>query len=319
MSPIEKVLNIAKQEIGYLEKANKNNLYHKTANAGSKNFTKYWAEVYPEFQGEPWCACFVTWVLDQAFGKNKTKELLKHYPFVYCPTLGKLLKLKANPAKGDIVLFYNNKTKVFYHTGIVSSVNGDYFTTIEGNTSGGSEIIPNGGGVCAKGYHNSKLPGTKFVTPDWSLVEEKIEFTETPCNLQVQITADSLNIRNLPSTDGKVLARHSKNDIVVVCAKTNNGWYKAYYPNYGYGYFSASYAKLFPQKEELSQIEFNNLLQNYLNYRCGLDGDPWSADARWFCENQGIINGDENGYKKYKAFLTREELAVILYNLFGRR
>ena len=84
MSPIEKVLNIAKQEIGYLEKANKNNLYHKTANAGSKNFTKYWAEVYPEFQGEPWCACFVTWVLDQAFGKSTTKELLKHYPFVYC-------------------------------------------------------------------------------------------------------------------------------------------------------------------------------------------------------------------------------------------
>ena len=26
--------------------------------------------------------------------------------------------------------------------------------------------------MCAKGYYNSNLPGTKFCTPDWDLVEE---------------------------------------------------------------------------------------------------------------------------------------------------
>ena len=38
-------------------------------------------------------------------------------------------------------------------------------------------------------------------------------------------------------------------------------------------------------------------------------------EAREFCEEKQIINGDENGNKKYKKFLTREELAQIIYNL----
>ncbi|MDO5397217.1 MAG: CHAP domain-containing protein [bacterium] len=106
----------------------------------------------PEFQGQPWCAAFVTWCLFKAFGQCMAKKLLRHYPYVYCPTMASLFTLNANPKKGDIVIFYRNGT--FKHTGIVTSVSGDYFTTIEGNTSGGSTIIANGGGVCRKGYYN---------------------------------------------------------------------------------------------------------------------------------------------------------------------
>lgn len=167
---INKVIQIAKNEIGYLEKKSSSNLYDKTANAGNANYTKYWAEIHPSYQGQPWCACFVTWCLVQAFGKEKATQMLKHYPFVYCPTLANLFKVNANPSVGDIVLFYRGGT--FAHTGIVIGVNGDYFTTVEGNTSGGSTIIANGGGVCKKGYYNSNLPGTKFVTLDWSIVAD---------------------------------------------------------------------------------------------------------------------------------------------------
>lgn len=165
---INKVLSIALAEVGYLEKKSNSNLYNKTGNAGSKNYTKYWAEIKPSYQGQPWCACFVTWCLVQAFGVEKATKLLKHYPYVYCPTMASLFNLNANPKRGDIVVFYRNGT--FAHTGWVIDVNGDYFTTIEGNTSGGSTIISNGGGVCQKGYYNSKLPGTKFVTLDWDIV-----------------------------------------------------------------------------------------------------------------------------------------------------
>lgn len=49
MSPIDKVLNIAKQELGYLEKRSNAYLYDKTENAGSGNYTKYWAEIKPEY------------------------------------------------------------------------------------------------------------------------------------------------------------------------------------------------------------------------------------------------------------------------------
>lgn len=167
---INKLILIAKNEIGYLEKASNSQLDSKTANAGSNNYTKYWRDVKPSYQGQPWCAGFVSWCFMKAFGREKAKELLKHWPYVYCPTLGNLFTKNANPKIGDIVIFYRNGT--FTHTGIVTAVIGDRFYTIEGNTSGASGIIANGGGVCAKSYLNSRMPGTKFCTPDWSIVSE---------------------------------------------------------------------------------------------------------------------------------------------------
>lgn len=165
---IEKVILIAKNEEGYLEKKSNNQLDAKTANAGSANYTKYWRDIKPDYQGQPWCAAFISWCFMKAFGLDNAKKLLKHWPYVYCPTLGKLFTRNANPKIGDIVIFYHNGT--FTHTGIVTAVIGDRFYTIEGNTSGASGIIANGGGVCAKSYLNSQMPGTKFCTPDYSIV-----------------------------------------------------------------------------------------------------------------------------------------------------
>lgn len=164
---IDKFIEIATNEIGYLEKASNRNLDSKTGNAGSANYTKYWRDIKPSYQGEPWCACFVTWCLVQAFGKDAAAKMLRHYPYVYCPTMQELFQLNSNPKVGDIVIFKRNGT--FVHTGIVVKVDGDYFETVEGNTSGGSSIVANGGGVFRKSYYNSNLPGTKFITLDWSL------------------------------------------------------------------------------------------------------------------------------------------------------
>ena len=176
---INAVINIALAEVGYLEKATNANLDDKTANAGSNNYTKYWRDIYPAYQGQPWCACFVTWVFVTAFGKAMAQKLLKHYPYVYCPTMADLFTLNANPKVGDIVIFKHNG--VFTHTGIVIKVSGDQFWTVEGNTSGGSTIIANGGAVCKKTYFNSNLPGTKFITPDYSKVQEiKSEGNDAP-------------------------------------------------------------------------------------------------------------------------------------------
>lgn len=176
---INAVINIALAEVGYLEKATNANLDDKTANAGSNNYTKYWRDIYPAYQGQPWCACFVTWVFVIAFGKAMAQKLLKHYPYVYCPTMADLFTLNANPKVGDIVIFKHNG--VFTHTGIVIKVSGDQFWTVEGNTSGGSTIIANGGAVCKKTYFNSNLPGTKFITPDYSKVQEiKSEGNDEP-------------------------------------------------------------------------------------------------------------------------------------------
>ena len=176
---IEKLILIAKNEIGYLEKKSNSQLDSKTANAGSANFTKYWRDVLPEWNGSYWCAVFIAWCFMEAFGLETAKKLLKHWPYVYCPDMQRYFKLNANPKVGDIVIFWSSKKKEFVHTGLVTAIIGDRFYTIEGNTSGASDVIVNGGGVCAKSYYNSKLPGTKFCTPDYSLVTSSTETTNT--------------------------------------------------------------------------------------------------------------------------------------------
>lgn len=316
MLPIDRVLNIAKQELGYLEKKSDAYLYDKTANAGSGNYTKYWAEIKPEYQGQPWCACYVTWVFVQAFGVEMTRKLLKHYPYVYCPTMAQLFKLNANPKVGDIVIFKHNGE--FTHTGIVNGVNGDYFTTYEGNTSGASGIIPNGGGVCAKGYYNSQLPGTKFITVNWDLVkEDEFKFTETPVQMEGIITAGELNVRQRPTTESDIIAKHVAGDNVIISAKTDNGWYRVDYP-FGTGYIYSQYVKAWnaPVEETITQEEFNNFVDNYVRELDNKQPSPWSVDARNYCESHNIFKGDENGNKKYRAYLTREELAVLLFNFY---
>lgn len=167
---INALIAVALKEIGYLEKATNAQLDSKTANAGYNNYTKYWRDVYPAYQGQPWCACQISWDMMTAFGLETAKKLLKHWPYVYCPSMRDYFTLYANPQVGDIVIFWSSKKKEFVHTGLVIKVQGDQFWTIEGNTSGASGIVANGGGVCQKSYYNSQLPGTKFCRPDYSIV-----------------------------------------------------------------------------------------------------------------------------------------------------
>ena len=164
-SELEKVIEVAKAEINYLEKKSNSQLDSKTGNAGYNNYTKYWRDVKPEWNGSYWCACFITWVFQTALGKKRTKELLKHYPYVYCPTLAGLFTKYSTPKVGDIVIFWKNGA--YAHTGLVIAVNGNTFTTIEGNTSGASTVVPNGGGVCQKTY-NLKNVNAKFCRPAYA-------------------------------------------------------------------------------------------------------------------------------------------------------
>lgn len=177
---IDALIATAQAEIGYMEKQSNAQLDDKNTNVGDGNYTKYWRDLKPIYQGQPWCAVFVSWIMYKTFGLETAKKLLKHendFPYVYCPTLGARFTKYANPQRGDIVIFYRNGT--FAHTGIVTKVEGDKFYTIEGNTSNGSTIIANGGEVCSKHYNNSNLPGTKFCRPDYSIVKSIMNSSST--------------------------------------------------------------------------------------------------------------------------------------------
>lgn len=214
---VNKLILIAKNEIGYLEKKSNSQLDSKTANAGENNYTKYWRDIKPDYQGQPWCAAFVSWCFMETFGLDTAKKLLKHWPYVYCPTMADLFTLNSNPKVGDIVIFYRNGT--FTHTGIVIKVSGDRFWTVEGNTSGGSTIIANGGGVCQKSYYNSNLPGTKFCTPNYSLVKNTTSDSDSDTTKKQNTRAYIAQIKK----DTKCYAKSNKNSPSKLFPKLKKG------------------------------------------------------------------------------------------------
>ena len=167
---IDAVIATADAEVGYLEKRSNSKLDSKTANAGTKNYTKYWKDVKPSFQGGSWCACFVSWSYLVTYGQEAATKMLGHWPFVYCPTLAAKTTNKT-PKCGSIILFWRPSKGRYGHTGIVYKVDATYVYTIEGNTSGGSEVVANGGGVFRKKYRRSSLDSrTKYFVPDYSIV-----------------------------------------------------------------------------------------------------------------------------------------------------
>ena len=164
-----KVVEIALAEVGYLEKKSNKNLDSKTANAGSNNYTKYGRdmhELYPSVMDFPayWCDAFVDWCFQKAYGVSNAKGLLGGKFDDYTPASAQLYKNKkayhkSNPKVGDQIFFHNG-TRIC-HTGIVYKVDSNYVYTVEGNTSGASGVVSNGGGVAKKKYalSYSKIDG----------------------------------------------------------------------------------------------------------------------------------------------------------------
>lgn len=162
---VEKVINAAKSEVGYLEKANSKQLDDKTANAGYNNYTKYARDLDAignfyngKKQGFAYCDVFIDWLFVQAYGVENAKRLLCQpdkslgagcqYSMQYYKNKG---QLKTSPKIGDQIFFKNSSGEIC-HTGLVYAVDKDYVYTIEGNTSTAAGVVANGGGVCKKKY-----------------------------------------------------------------------------------------------------------------------------------------------------------------------
>lgn len=171
----DKVIAIAINEIGYLEKsrsaylANKDVLYEKTAGAGSDNYTKYGKEmhdIYPQIMDFPayWCDTFVDWCFYKAYGISTAKSLLggefNDYTVASCKMYAKHNAIHLIPKPGDQVFFTRNGAPSgCHHTGIVTNVDELYFYTVEGNTSKASSVVSNGGGVAGKKYKRTAYKG----------------------------------------------------------------------------------------------------------------------------------------------------------------
>lgn len=165
---VNKVIDIAFAEEGYLEKATNRYLDNKYKNAGSNNWTKYGRDMVswvgsPFGNGCAWCQMFVQWCFVKAYTLNSAKYMLGGWT-AYCPTAVSYYKNMGRwytkPKIGDQIFFKNNSGTIC-HTGLVYKIDGSYVYTIEGNTSSAKGVVANGGCVRRKSYsiNYSKIAG----------------------------------------------------------------------------------------------------------------------------------------------------------------
>lgn len=136
MSDIEAFINIATEELGYLEKKTNEKLESKKDNPGTNNYTKYGKWI--GCNGQPWCHSFVSWCANEAGISSNIipKTAGTHAGANWFKKQKQFIKpSKENPPKrGD--LMYHDSGGGKGHVGIVIAYNGDgTVTTIEGNTN----------------------------------------------------------------------------------------------------------------------------------------------------------------------------------------
>ena len=158
---VNKFLQIAYAEIGYVEKASNKNLDSKTGNPGKGNYTKYgrdlkaWTGSKAYGIDYQWCDQFYDWVMVKAFGLDEAKRLLGGWS-AYTPTSAQYYKDKNRWHTGKDCLpgdqiFFKNSVRIC-HTGAVYRTDDTYIYTIEGNTNPGRTVESDGGEVALKKY-----------------------------------------------------------------------------------------------------------------------------------------------------------------------
>ena len=255
----QKVIDVARAEEGYLEKATARDLDGKTANAGSKNYTKYARDMdaIPGFyngkkQGFAWCDVFVDWCFVQAYGVDAGRALLCQplkscgagckYSRGYYKAKGRLF---SEPQPGDQIFFYPANGvggSAIAHTGLVYKVDGAYVYTVEGNTSSASGVVANGGCVREKKYKltydriagygrpNYNMKGT--IVPGQEQPEPEPGDQTTPEEApvkSVKVTGGSVNVRCGNGTDFARISAVHKGALLEWIATAENGWHAVLY------------------------------------------------------------------------------------------
>lgn len=199
------LLAIALGEKGYLEKNSNSNLDSKTANAGSKNYTKYARDLYAagyyqaNKQGVAWCDMFHDWCHYIAAKKNAklAQEIIcQSGPYGascqcsmnYYKEAGRFYT--SNPEPGDQI-FFGSKSNAT-HTGIVTEIKNGRVYTVEGNTSSASGVVANGGGVFEKSYslNYTKIAGygrPRYKTGTGTTVKPNTNTSKEVCNVELNI------------------------------------------------------------------------------------------------------------------------------------
>lgn len=125
---MEKVIEIAKSEIGYKEQSGK---------------TKYFTELFPEEKSKPWCLPFIEWVFVKRFGKETASKMLYMPDGVFSNSISALILFVKNngkwyrkTAKPGWIVFLRMTYESINHVELVIDVSDETITSIGGNCGG---------------------------------------------------------------------------------------------------------------------------------------------------------------------------------------
>lgn len=68
-------------------------------------------------------------------------------------------------------------------------------------------------------------------------------------------------------------------------------------------------------ENDVTQEQFNAMMEVYLRQRRAQEPAQWSQIARAWAEGAGLVAGDGAGEKGYRGFATREEIVQMLYRM----
>ena len=186
----KQVLDLAAKYIGYKEKASNKDLYSFESNAGKGNYTLFQEELAKagfwnnNKQGYQWCTSFVAWCFWRLCGNSEAKRILcltGDYGAsctMWAKYYAEQARLFTKPKVGD-QFFQRGSDGQPCHTGIVETVNGNTFTTIEGNAGNAVKRV------------NRKLDNTVygFGRPHYNEVETEMRYKtidEIPCGYRAE-------------------------------------------------------------------------------------------------------------------------------------
>lgn len=211
----DSVLEIARSQIGYQEKASNSQLDDPQANVGSNNWTKYGN--LTGANGAAWCASFVSWVFDQAYNHdtNKRNKALRGGITAAVSQYWNQFKgnMDMHPQPGDVIIYKNGTS----HTGIVESVDetNQTFNSIEGNTSGNNGFERDGGQVARKEnrpWNYSAVTG--FGHPDWdgasaagSGLSRRLMNAKVPDHTNKQLSRGAVQLRHYSGGDSDLTSQ----------------------------------------------------------------------------------------------------------------
>ena len=184
------------------------------------------------------------YTLDHLYAACQTDTGNQVGAYIYVPTLAGLFTNYASPKVGDIFMYHNGSE--FSHTGLVISVSGDKFVTIEGNTNDGSGVVAEGIGVYQKTRYNRQLPGSKFARPNYSIVTSingsggDITPPSTWVTTGTAVcTGDDVYVRQTPG--GTVMGMVSKGTKLELDGTSSGVWVHVKVAGIGIGYMHQDY------------------------------------------------------------------------------